>query len=98
MSCFWVLKFYDAPVEGIGPATGEQAVYDLNVYDLKWFPDPRALFKKVVRGADGPIIEEYREDYGKWTALKRTVSCLFSIRSGKRAAPMNAGLKSFPAW
>jgi hypothetical protein len=35
MPCFWVLTFYDAPVERIGPATGEQAVFD-----LKWFPDP----------------------------------------------------------
>jgi hypothetical protein len=45
MPCFWVLIYFDALVEGISLATGEQVVID-----LKWSPEPRTLFKKVIGG------------------------------------------------
>ncbi len=80
--------FYYTPVEGIGPAAREQIMID-----LKWAPDPRTLFRKVIRGPDGPIIEEYGEHYGKWTALKRDrlLYVFDQIRIAGRS--VNAGLK-----
>lgn len=80
--------FYYAPVEGIGPAAREQTMND-----LKWAPDPRMLFKKVVSGPEGIIIEEYGEYYGKWTALKRDrlLGVFEQIRNAGRS--VNAGLK-----
>jgi hypothetical protein len=80
--------FYYTPVEGVGPAAREQTTID-----LKWAPDPRQLFKKVVNGPDGIIIEEYGEYFKKWTALKRDrlLSVFEQIRKAGRS--VNAGLK-----
>lgn len=80
--------FYYAPVEGIGQAAREQTVID-----LKWAPDPRTLFKKVSRSSDGPIIEEYGEHYGKWTALKRDRLLHVFDQVRKAGRSVNAGLK-----
>ena len=80
--------FHYSPVEGIGTAASEHAVTD-----LKWAPDPRLLFKKVRRGSEGPIIEEYGEYYGRWTSFKRDrlLYVFDQIRKAGRSA--NAGLK-----
>ncbi|MEK6744600.1 MAG: hypothetical protein AABZ15_13380 [Nitrospirota bacterium] len=80
--------FNYAPTEGIGPAAREQTMID-----LKWAPDPRALFKKVSRGAEGPIIEEYGEHYGKWTAFKRDRLVYVFEQIRKAARSVNGGLK-----
>lgn len=80
--------FYYAPTEGIGPAAREQTKID-----LKWAPDPRTLFRKVSRGSDGPIIEEYGEHYGKWTAFKRDRLLYVFERIRKAGRSVNGGLK-----
>jgi len=80
--------FIYSPVEGIGPSAREQTLID-----LKWAPDPRLLFRKVVRGPDGPIIEEYGEYYRRWTELKRDrlLNVFAHIRKASRT--VNAGIK-----
>lgn len=80
--------FYYAPVEGIGPAAREQTMID-----LKWAPDPRMLFKKVINGPDGVIIEKYGENYGKWTELKRDRLLYVFDQIRKAGRSVNAGLK-----
>ena len=80
--------FYYAPTEGIGPAAREQTKID-----LKWAPDPRTLFKKVRRWQDGPIIEEYGENYGKWTAFKRDRLLYVFDQIRKAGRSVNGGLK-----
>jgi len=80
--------FMYTPVEGIGPAAREQTLIE-----LKWAPDPRMLYRKVVRGSDGPVIEEYGEYYRRWTELKRDrlLNVFSHIRKVARA--VNAGMK-----
>jgi hypothetical protein len=80
--------FYYAPTEGIGPAALEQT----NI-DLKWAPDPRTLFQKVRRGAEGTIIEEYGEDYGKWTGFKRDRLLYVFDQIRKAGRSVKGGLK-----
>jgi len=82
--------FYYAPVEGIGQAAREQAMID-----LKWDPDSRTFFKKVMNGSEGIIVEEYGEDFGKWTAFKRDrlLYVFDQIRKAGRSA--NAGPTSY---
>lgn len=80
--------FHYAPTEGIGPAAREQTKID-----LKWAPDPRTLFRKVRRGSDGPIIEEYGENYGKWTAFKKDRLLYVYEQIRKAGRSVNGGLK-----
>ena len=80
--------FYYAPTEGIGPAALEQTKID-----LKWAPDPRTLFKKVRRVPEGTIIEEYGENYGKWTTFKRDRLLYVFDQIRKAGRSVNGGLK-----
>jgi len=80
--------FFYAPVEGIGPAAREKTLIELN-----WAPDPRQLFKKVVKGPNGIVIEEYGEYFKKWTALKRDrlLNVFDQIKTAGRS--VNSGIK-----
>ena len=51
------------------------------------------LYKKVVRGSGGPIIEEYREYYRRWTELKQDLLLHVFARIRKASRTVNADMK-----
>lgn len=78
--------FRYAPVDGMSRTASRFAAIKLDA-DI----DPAKMYRKVVKGPEGPVVTEYSELFVKWTRLKkdRLLSVYETIRTAARSANGN---------
>lgn len=75
--------FHYAPVDGLSRTASRFASIKLDA-DI----DPARMYRKIVKGPDGPVVTEYSELFVKWTRLKkdRLLNVYETIRTAARTA------------